>query len=559
MSTIGAPARRPRGAASAQQLAFGVGAPIGDREIDVPQLWSGFDRVLPPLDGAGGKLWRLGRRPSAEPAPAETRDAGSARSSGRGFVGLRGLIELVHDTAPVTYASGRVEIAVPFSHVMILAEQDTFGLEEVARGLEREMIDAFGRHIDPRLGARVRFYRSAPARPGAAEERLVCFVGKGIFVPQAAGRRHRVGRLELRRPGDDAVSEPLLPDGNEAAFHPGQSGLAFSGSLRLTPAVAGVLRHDATHYGTAFFLGRRRETGGMTFHAFDARAAAPAGARTATYGVMDPRRPDSELRDSDHLEPGIWYEVRRFVAAEDGGAPDREHAFDFRFRPDDGAAGGLAETRPPGPCLDVVALKLPDPRRSGGIARLWVDFTEAGRIVSTWLDERSFALTIGANGAVGLFDRREGEFVRGGGVLGSRLELTIGGHRWAIEELEGGRMLALRGLGAVNGLGHLALAAPPGVASALTTAASAHADDLALVWLGAVGLVELTGEIEAEQTAPASRFVDLAAWHDAAGSEAMLTLRPDGRLNVGDGRNARPLERHAEVELGPLIVRYSPG
>jgi hypothetical protein len=382
--------------------------------------------------------------------------------------------------------------------------------------------------------------------------------------------------LWLRRPGEDTTYRPRLPGGRlgpaagdgdagglDAAFYRGQMGLAFSGHASLAPAVSPILADDAQNYGAVFYLGRRRDTDGVRFHAWQADRGVDRPRLHAEYRVTDPHAGHMEIGDNEDLLAGRWYGVSRFVGGAGSGEPKSRdsNVFEFQFTPDGLRSGRLHAEDPGGPVLEVLGFVVPKPSPSGPVARLWIDFDADGRPVADWLTARKQALVVGANGYAGVFDRDLDAFGERSKPVGTAPELKVGGRRLRISDLHGSQhdesaptLLLIEDASSRHAFGYVTLD-PDGKAAADGTI------EIDVEWLDAAGLVELAPADAPELDRPpghGQRFSGLAAWHETG--PLALQLATDGTLRRARAAPGnRGIAPGADAMLGPLRVRYVPG
>lgn len=564
MATIGTPARNLSKAERNSRLALGLSIGIDEARLEPQSLWEGFGTIAGPIAQSSTPILRLAQQLGFRGLPDDTIPA-----IPRQFGGLKSLIDVVHDQAPVAYGLGQIEIAVPFSQVAVLTDDSIVGLDNLERTLTDAMEREFGAFIDPRQPPRVRFFMS----PGLGSDprgnrHLRFYVGNGIFVPPRYLAKHtQVGQLWLRRPGDATTFVPILPSGDVAAFHEGQTGLAFSGDVGLAPAVCrDVLNRDAAEFGTVFYVGRLRDTEGVTFRAWRGKPGDGVDVRVR-YQVTLPEQAHQEMGEEADLEPYRWYGVRRYV--EGSGGPSRELAFEFYFAPDSERPGRLLAHLPDGPALEVTGIVLPYPSMNESVARVWVDFDAEGRPVSNFLSARLQSLVIGPTGLAGLFDRVRGAFLERGVPVSERPAFTIAGRQVKIEDMSDGGVprLLLQSSGG-PGFGYISLPsrteAPRGfnVGSVATAEPANRSSD----WLDAAALVEMAADDEVQASAAEGvvrrqPFLGLSGWHKDYGSGAgALQWDASGNLRVvRESGGAQPVAPGVDFMLGPLRVRYDPG
>lgn len=565
MAIIGTPARLIGDRERTRRLALGLSVGLDDQRLELQSLWEGFGNIAGPLVQAGTPLRRLARR-----AGILKEDDGPAAPLARQFIGLKHLVDLAHDQAPVAYANAQIEIAIPFGQIAIVSDQSVIGLDHLERSLTDAMASEFGAYIDPRQPPRVRFLHAHEigADPGGSRH-LRFYIGNGIFVPQAGlSSRTQAGHLWLRRPGDaDNFYVARLPDGSEAAFHDGQTGIAFSGSVALTPATCReVLFNEAEQFGSVFFVGRQRETLGVTFQAWQAGDDGSARER-ATYQLTMPDHNHEELQGTVTLEPYHWYGVRRFSG--EGRSRKREIAFELCFAPDSARPGRLQRQRPAGPHLEVTGFLVPDPQREERAARVWVDFDAAGNLVANALTPRMRSLVVGPTGLVGVFDRDGGGYSERGISIERQPTVSVAGRQLRVSEFQGSPSghLMVQALGG-SSFGYVAL--PPRVEAPrgflVGPAPSTDGVNRPFDWLDAAGLVEARDEAP-EPSAPGvgsvrpQPYVGLASWLQSAGASAVSLLwDAAGNLRVGrEAGGSQAIAPGTDILLGPLRVRFEPG
>lgn len=552
MSIIGyPPSRRVLERDRLQRLALGVWVRLDEERLDATSLWGGYGLSASPLAVVGRHALRGPATADAAPPP-------------HGFVGLKRLIEEAHDVAIVPYADSRTHICVPFTHVAVLYNRSVSGLETLQGDLADAIAEAFGPYVDPRLPPRVRCFHVEDLRPGNADDGyLRIYLGNGIFLPErnrGNARLTQFGQLHLRKRGEDSSHHAVLPDGSQAAFHIGQTGIAVSGHASLSPAVCTpVLHEDADSHGTVFYVGRRQEFEGLRFHALQEPGRPPVD-----YRLTDPDAGDAEIAPDSDLAPERWYGVWRYVAR-DGNARRREPAFEFMVTPDTLHPGRLLHERPEGPHLQVMGLVAPNPQRVSGVARFWLDLDSDGRPLSDWLAARTQALVLGGNGLAAVYDRERGRFLAAGEHVGRSPVLAAGGRRLRVREIEDvapGSVL-IEDAGAAAALGFIGLPRPDRVRQiTFAPGLSAGPGGLSLDWLDAAGLIEHTADADdTPRTGGRQRpYRGLADFHGDTMPPARLQWEPGGGLRqVTDAGPGRLLSPGAEIMLGPLKVRYVPG
>jgi hypothetical protein len=202
-------------------------------------------------------------------------------------------------------ASGFETVDLPYPHVIAVLpsatpdpSQQSLDFAMAAQNAGTAAMESAWRDwIDPMVGARLRVFHRFDRGGGVCR----VFFGEGVFAPEAGERA--AGAVILRDPKGGRVSSPLLPDGEAAALHKGQSRLAFSGDGRRTPAVCDLL--DGARGAFSLSPERGAEVR-LAFHALgDGAATFPditrrAGAADASFDVELP--PKSAL-------PGFTVEV----------------------------------------------------------------------------------------------------------------------------------------------------------------------------------------------------------------------------------------------------------
>jgi hypothetical protein len=153
--------------------------------------------------------------------------------------GKRSLLSIMaeyHDVGLQPTASGLEAIGIPFPHAIMLMGKERF---EYRSAMEAQAVAAFNKrwenYVDPLVGLRARVLVSS--RLG--EDELVAFFGTGIFTPRPGERP--IGRIEVRQPDSSEGVQPCFPDRTPAGLYRGQSALAFSTSIDLTPATIDTL------------------------------------------------------------------------------------------------------------------------------------------------------------------------------------------------------------------------------------------------------------------------------------------------------------------------------
>lgn len=552
---IGDPVSKLSTEAKRERLAFAALVSSVGEELDARDIWDGDRSMGDPVVDLGGRVVRFLRR---------LRRLGSGKPTGpgidlknlpkAGFVGLRPLLELAHDTAQVHYERNLINIAVPYTHVAVLSDQSTLDLGPLEDRLEREIWSHFGQYVDPRLGVRVRFF-TADGYSGLR----AYFFGSGIFLPEQRGSAGaRAGELSLRKAAGSPEFTPALPDAMPAAFYPGQTGLAFSGNNILTPAVsAEVLGEEATLHKSVFYVGRRRETSGVTFEAMIPDRMGAKG-KEVRYRLADGAAGGPELREDVTIEPGRWYTVRRMLGY------DRTDVFQFRYTGDGLRSGRLQPRRPDGPVLEVIAINLPSPLEHQSVVRQWLDFTEEGHLCSHWLAKRAHSLVVGRAGTVGMYDRAAATFRRRGQHFADQPVFQAGNRSLQVQPVEGSGGQFIEVSDAAGGaLGYISLPDPRRATSwGLSTVSTSEESHLSLDWLDAAGLVELASdqfdEGQTESTRDvAQRVIGLGQWSLATASmewgpgEVLMV-----RDKTGEWMRLPPGEPH---DIGPIRVRYRQG
>ncbi|MGH6816579.1 MAG: hypothetical protein ACREC6_12830 [Hyphomicrobiaceae bacterium] len=555
MRTIGSPARLSE-AVKNQRLAHAETVPVQPSDlIEAHAIWQGSGALADPIGRVGGVLNRLLRRngPAAD---------GAAHAQGPPtFVGLRRMVEEIHDIARVTYGRNTIDIAVPHTHVAILTEQDADNFRPIEDQLEHEVWSDFGRFVDPRLGVRIRFFQVH-----GGSRQIVYFIGGGIHIPdRQRAAAACAGELLLRRGKAGKEFTPTLPGGTPAAFHPGQTGLAFSGLDSLTPAICTpILEAESQEHGSYFYLGRRRDIVGVTFQGVQAPRAKPtrSGVSGLRYMLVDETAGGSELRDNSLLAPGRWYGVRRYVQPAGGGPWDRQDVFEFRFSGDGLRPGRLQTAKSSGPVLNLMGLLVPNPAAVRSIKQLWIDFTPEGHLCSHWLATRAFSLVIGATGFVAVYDRSTCSFVEAGVSSSKMPAVAVGDHVLTVEPVSesNGRMLEIRPEPGAR-LGFMALPEPANAPRfTVTPIASNRSSDLSFDWLDAAGLVEIADSGLDEDGVRTvhrlqQRYKGLSEWHKTA--SCMMEWEAGRRLaaheNVG---GSVTLESGDFLDVGPLRLQF---
>lgn len=309
--------------------------------LDVERLWS------------GSWLEELSLDDSSKPRPGRK-------------TSLKKLMEQRHAVTVVDGGNGPEAVSVPFAHVAIVTGEDLGGAQDAADQLSQLMSRAWGPHIDPDLGPRVRYLRGNLHGDNA----LSLFFGYGVHIP---GERAAQGRIRVETLDEQgrtrSTYDLTLPNGSPAGLYPEQSGIAFSGDETRTAVSLPELPADVM-----FFLGTlprvrpldRPQVIWKTFGSAkkDNWACSETSART-----------DEGWDGSFKITKG-----QRLFARVD-------YMFDARL-------GRLWPALPAGPAFTVVGLALPRSFAGTPVRRWWVDVDAQNVLVTSAVMPRRMSLIV---------------------------------------------------------------------------------------------------------------------------------------------------------------------
>ncbi|MCI4666399.1 MAG: hypothetical protein MRY74_16955 [Neomegalonema sp.] len=496
--------------------------------------------------------------------------------SGDAFIGLRSLLERIHDVAPVEFAKrAGVDIATPFGHVALVGDFasviDKRYRENIAQMLEDEIWREFGRYVDPRIGVRVRFFDMPRRQEGAMDAAMI---GRGVFLPggfdESDWRDGQIGKLELRNTAGGMPRQAELPNQLPAAFYAGQRGVAFSdhrnasGQVRtLAGLPPGVIRDVEREelFGSKYFIGRPTEVEDVVFQA---KSGAP-GAPPAKYSLVDPDAPSSPpIAENEALTPEQWYRVVR-IAYTSKGRPIDE-LFDFRYLPDGALEGRLRHDRPLQNCLALHRLRLPSPSAHDRISRLWIDVDKDGRLVRHDLSRRAYSIVLHRH------DRRIALYDRTRAPAGFTQVYNIGDGAEAQFDLPGARICARAHEDQFVEI-YPASDAPFGYVSlerameqwaTLTTGPERGETSISLSWIDQAGMIDVGNSNMLGEDADAEpmavrlvkrRYQSLTSFLAPAPQQIWIYRQsPALQLNGGE-----PVQPGGTFEYGPFIFKYLAG
>jgi hypothetical protein len=308
---------------------------------------------------------------------------------------LRKALHITTDKVSLQSRGYANKMYLPFVHIAIawpLPLDDRVVLE---RGLKNVVDDTFAQYVRrPTLdgsssAVRVRLYDKS------AGDRVRIAIGHGVFVPSDDAQKP-IGQCVVAPAGSrirDQDWSPLrLPDGQSAAFYPGQRSVAFSFDGRAAlatverPLPAIVSRTDLRNVG--FFVGSRNKDEPIGFAAFKTAA----DLAVSEHAVA----PDGALEQGKPLQ----IHVRA------------QPVFQIKVEPDT-RIGRILRERPTVPHLQIVKIRARVPAGPDLISApvVWLELTERGTLPLSALDVARYAITVFSDATVRVFDLKQLTYV----------------------------------------------------------------------------------------------------------------------------------------------------
>ena len=307
------------------------------------------------------------------------------RAKSKRLAGLRQSIEHTYITAPALHDGVDIaHLAIPFRHYCLCTNRRLIDAHITERNLAQRFKQHFGRYAPD-----VRFHYAH--QEGASL--LNIHFGFGVFVPEPNDPKVGTFQIQSTTKGSPWVTLSILGK-HDAAFYPGQKGIAFSSQVQYTPAYdhSGILPVDHVFYfGVISDDPTSTELRFESFHISE---------------LVDAPQPDAAPKSNFTLLGGA-------AALCNEGAPivvleDQTPVFRFRWL----GLQGTHALRPYVEGTDVgqhrlvlEGLLLPECSHATKIASWGIDFTQTGRLASAIFSDRAFAL--GCKGdRVQLYDRQ---------------------------------------------------------------------------------------------------------------------------------------------------------